>query len=155
MRLLGDQHLAEDCVAETFQRLLTALRNRKGPQQNLRPYLYRIAHNWMMDLYRRQPIPPLSLEERDFPADSEHVEVEVSQRMMQERTRAALLRLTPEQRQVITLKYFDGWENEEIAESLQKPVGAVKSLQHRALDSLRRILAPEKEGNDETVISTD
>jgi RNA polymerase sigma-70 factor (ECF subfamily) len=155
LRLLGDQNQAEDCVAETFHRLLNAFRDGKGPQQNLKPYLYRIAHNWIMDLYRRQPIPPLSLEEREFPADGEHVESEVARRLTQERTRAALLRLTPDQRQVITLKFYDGWENEQIAASLQKPVGAVKSLQHRALESLKRILAPEQKGIYEIDLSTD
>lgn len=155
LRLLGDPNQAEDCVAETFQRLLNAFRDGKGPQQNLKPYLYRVAHNWIMDQYRRQPIPPLSLEEKEFPADNEHVETEVSNRLMQARTRAALLRLTADQRQVILLKYYDGWENEDIAETLQKPVGAVKSLQHRALEALRRILAPEKKGLYETNPSTD
>ncbi len=53
--------------------------------------------------------------------------------------------LTPEQRQVISLKYLEDWTNEEIARSLNKPVGAVKSLQHRALGSLRRLLLKEEE----------
>jgi RNA polymerase sigma-70 factor (ECF subfamily) len=46
--------------------------------------------------------------------------------------------LTDEQRQVIVLKFFQGMENEEIAETMQKTVGAVKALQHRGLNSLRR-----------------
>jgi RNA polymerase sigma-70 factor (ECF subfamily) len=120
----------------------------------MKPYLYRVAHNWITDLYRRQPVPLLPLEETLLPTAGEGVEAEVSRRLLQEKTRSALLLLTPEQRQVIMLKFFEGWENEEIAEALQKPVGAVKSLQHRALDALRRILAQEEEDNHETIITT-
>jgi len=155
LRLLGEAFLAEDCVAETFHRLLSVFRDGKGPEQNLKPYLYRIAHNWITDLYRRQPIPPLPLEETLIPADHESVEAEVSHRLMQEQARAALLRLTVEQRLVVTLKFIEGWDNEEIAETLQKPVGAVKSLQHRALEALRRIMTQEEEKNYAAIITTD
>jgi RNA polymerase sigma-70 factor (ECF subfamily) len=155
LRILGEAFLAEDCVAETFRRLLNALRDGKGPQQDLKPYLYRIAHNWINDIYRRQPIPPLSLEDIQLPAVSDGVEAEVSHRIQQEQARAALLRLTADQRQVIMLKFIEGWENDEIAEALQKPVGAVKSLQHRALDSLRRIIGNEEVRKYGTIIPTD
>ena len=57
--------------------------------------------------------------------------------------RAALWSLTPEQRLVIALKYFGGLSNEEVAVALGKPISAVKSLQHRALDALRRLLVNE------------
>jgi RNA polymerase sigma-70 factor (ECF subfamily) len=56
--------------------------------------------------------------------------------------RSALFHLTPDQRQVILLRYVEGWELEEIARAVQKPVGAVKALQHRAVARLRRLLAP-------------
>jgi DNA-directed RNA polymerase specialized sigma24 family protein len=51
MRLLGHASLAEDCVAETFARFLKALQKRQGPRDHLQAYLYRIAHNWIVDLY--------------------------------------------------------------------------------------------------------
>jgi RNA polymerase sigma-70 factor (ECF subfamily) len=63
--------------------------------------------------------------------------------MQMTRTRAALEQLTPDQREVISLKFFEGWENAEIAASVNKPIGAVKSLQHRGLAALKRILLDE------------
>jgi RNA polymerase sigma-70 factor (ECF subfamily) len=63
VRLLGDRDLAEDCVSETFSRFLHAVRQGGGPRDNLRAYLYRVAHNWITDHYRRQPQSPLFLEE--------------------------------------------------------------------------------------------
>jgi RNA polymerase sigma-70 factor (ECF subfamily) len=65
--------------------------------------------------------------------------------MDRDRVRAALKMLTPEQREVIVLKYVEGWENEAVAVQLEKPVGSIKALQHRALDALRRILLPARE----------
>ncbi|MBL7163141.1 MAG: RNA polymerase sigma factor, partial [Anaerolineales bacterium] len=57
-----------------------------------------------------------------------------------EHLRAALFQLTPEQRQVIVLKYIEDWSNAEIAAALNKSIGAVKALQHRGLAALRRML---------------
>jgi len=143
MRLLGDQNLAEDCVAETFSRFLQALQTKRGPDSYLQAYLYRMAHNWIVDHYRREPMQPVELteEHRDENADPEK---DAGQHLRQERLRMAIKKITPEQQQVIALKYLEGWKNEEIARSLKKPVGAVKSLQHRALANLQRILNREE-----------
>ncbi|MCA9983125.1 MAG: hypothetical protein KDE59_02480, partial [Anaerolineales bacterium] len=51
--------------------------------------------------------------------------------------------LTDEQQQVILLKFVEGYSNREIGERLDKSEGAIKSLQHRALDGLRRVLVKE------------
>ena len=58
--------------------------------------------------------------------------------------RLALFNLTAEQRQVIVLRFLEGWQNEEVAAVLKKTVGAIKALQHRALASLRRDLVSVK-----------
>jgi RNA polymerase sigma-70 factor (ECF subfamily) len=155
--LLGNTDLAEECVSETFSRFLLALSNGGGPREYLRAYLYRVAHNWISDLHRRQPPPELPLDE-DLtadptmqitalpPADPANTMVDVLER---QQLRAALARLTNDQRQVITLKYLADLENDEIAQTLNKPVGAVKSLQFRALAALRRILTAK--GDDEAL----
>ncbi len=143
VRLLGEVHLAEDCVADTFFRFLQALRSGGGPQDHLKAYLYRIAHNWITDQYRRSPPPPLRLFD-DVPSGEDDLLHLVSDAIEKEQVRGALRRLTPDQLQVVALKYLEGWENEAVAISLEKPVGAVKALQHRALDALRRMLLPQK-----------
>ncbi len=142
MRLLGDQNLAEDCIAETFNRFLNALQDSLGPENYLQAYLFRMAHNWITNFYEREPPPTEELtdEHRDEQASPEE---DAYQRQRRECIQVAMQQLTPDQRQVISLKYLDGWENDEIARSIKKPVGAVKSLQHRALASLQRILQKE------------
>lgn len=139
MRLGGDPDLAEECVAETFARLLDAFRRGRGPRQFLRAYLYRIAHNWLTDQFRARR-GDVSLEDAiPLPAPDDPA-AEAEAHIRQQAVRAALLRLTPDQRQVILLRYVEGWELEEVARAVRKPVGAVKALQHRAIARLRRLL---------------
>lgn len=142
MRLLGDPQQAEDCVAETFSRFLNALSRKKGPRDYVQAYLYRTAHNWIADHFRRDP-PPEELKEdcRDGSADPETA----AERNIQDtHLRAAIRLLTPEQQQVILLKYMENLDNESVASAMHKPVGAVKSLQHRALTRLQRILNEDR-----------
>jgi RNA polymerase sigma-70 factor (ECF subfamily) len=140
MRLLGDENAAEDCVSETFSRFLKALQAGKGPRDYLQAYLFRTAHNLVVDHYRRQP---LTEELDDDLPQAETTEGVAEEDMRQSRVRAALLNLTEDQQQVVSLKFLEGWENEEIARALRKPVGAVKSLQHRALAQLQKFLLDE------------
>jgi RNA polymerase sigma-70 factor (ECF subfamily) len=142
LRLLGDTAQAEDCVAETFSRFLQALYSRNGPKEYIQAYLYRIAHNWIADQYRKAPISPGKLSEY-ISDDSASPENEFRQRNQQKRLRAALKQLTPDQQQIIVLKFIEGWENEEISHAAGKPVGAIKSLQHRALARLKCLLDHE------------
>lgn len=139
VRLLGDVTLAEDCVADTFTRFLKALQERRGPRDNLQAYLYRIAHNWIVDFYRRDK----DVVEVDdaFRSEADLPEEEAAKRIRQKRVRAAIRQLTPDQQMVISLKYLEERSNEEVARLMKKPVGAVKSIQHRALRSLYKLLA--------------
>lgn len=141
-RLLGDPTLAEDCVSETFSRLLRAVRDGLGPTENVRAYLYRVAHNWVTDHYRRQPLPHLPLDP-ELHADVESSPIhQVARQMEAEQVRAALLRLPADQRQVIELRFLEDWSHEEVAAVLGKSVEATRALQYRALAGLKRLLAP-------------
>ncbi len=143
LRLVGDPALAEDCAADTFSRLLHALRDGGGPTDNVKAYLYRSAHNWIVDHFRRTPPAPLDAE-GDLVQPDTDPEEHAEQHMIQERVRRALRLLTAEQRQVVALRFIEGWELPEIAACVQKPVGAVKALQHRAVAALRKMLLAEE-----------
>lgn len=138
-RLLGNQEKADECVAETFSRLLNALKNGKGPKKYVRPYLYRTAHNWITDQYRR--INPIETEfSDDFEDIDEQLEEKVFSHIENTKIRSVLWELPENQRQAVVLKYLEGLENAEISEVLNKPVGAVKALQHRGLQAIRKKL---------------
>jgi RNA polymerase sigma-70 factor (ECF subfamily) len=142
---VGTAQAAEDLVAETFSKFLTALERGGGPTEHLRAYLYRITHNLITDLYRREPPPAVELEEERLVEDSPGPPGILTEQQESERVRQALRLLTPEQRQVLTLKYLEGWNTAEIAQSMDKSLGAIKALQHRGVASLQRILL---EGQD-------
>ena len=147
MRLLGNVTLAEDCVSETFSRLLHALAAGKGPHDYLRAYLYRIAHNWITDQYRSER-PTEELNE-SLPSEASAPEEPAEQSLQHTRLLQAIHKLTPDQQQVIALKFWNDWENNEIARALNKPVGAIKSLQHRALAALQRHLQDKNDHANE------
>lgn len=143
LRLLGDAHLAEECVSETFFRLLKALQNGGGPTEDVRPYLYRTAHNWITDVYRRRELLPLDVDEDHTAEADPPPEVQFEHRQLERQARAALQRLTAEQRLVITLRFIEGLDQASVAQALGKPLSAVKALQHRGLEALRRMLASQ------------
>jgi len=138
-RLLGDQDKAEECVAETFSRFLSALKNGKGPKKYVRPYLYRTAHNWITDQYRRA-IPEDEGLPENLASKNEHPEELLINNMENQKVRNILRILPEKQRQAIVLKYLEGLDNQEISIAMDKPVGAVKALQHRGLKTIRKEL---------------
>jgi RNA polymerase sigma-70 factor (ECF subfamily) len=143
-RRVSDAALAEDLTSELFVRVLRAVRNRNAWQQSFTGWLYRIAHNLVVDHYRRQPpAPALSLDETSLPASHGNPVDAVEEAATGERIRAAVHHLTPDQQHVLALRFGEGLKTREISQIMDKTTGAVEALQHRALASLRRILAGE------------
>lgn len=136
-RLLGDQYLAEECVAETFSRFLQMIRSGRTPEGNLRAYLYRMAHNWAVDFYRKQTS-NITLEADSQPDPDGDVESGVLNRQETEQLRNALLQLPYEQQIVIDLRFMEDWSHDQVAELLGKTVDATRALQYRALLTLRQ-----------------
>jgi RNA polymerase sigma-70 factor, ECF subfamily len=139
-RLLGEASTAEDCVSETFARYLKALQAGNGPSDHLKAYLYRIAHNWISDRYRREPSQILELDENITTGAKDDLANTTEETQALSEIRTALHMLTTDQRQVIALRFIEGWNIEEVAAAMQRPTGAVKALQHRALATLRKLL---------------
>jgi len=144
-RLTGHRETAEDIVSEVFNRFLNALKRDGGPETQVSAWLYRVAHNLVVDFYRRQPVQdPIDIEDVIL-AGREDSHTDVERQELAERARMALQQLTPLQQQIIVLRFLEEMSNEEVAAVVQKTVGAVKALQHRALGSLRRVLEEKHE----------
>lgn len=144
-RFVGQVAAAEDLTANVFLRLLKAVRSGNEPRTNLVAWLYRVAHNLVVDSFRRSPTAEdLELTEwlEGYDPDLTHI---VEQRLQMERVRRALLALTPAQQQVIVLKFLQGLDSVEVAAILNKSEGAIDALQHRALLALRQALNPPPE----------
>jgi len=144
-RQVSDVEIARDLSADVFRRFLQALKQGKGPEDNARAWLFQTAHNLVVDHYRRrQHRQHLPLNDLLAAADEDPVSV-AELHLSVDRVRQALYCLTPEQHQVVSLKFLAGLSNQEVACIVNKPVGAIKSLQHRALAALRRQLTQAKE----------
>jgi RNA polymerase sigma-70 factor (ECF subfamily) len=76
----------------------------------------------------------------DWPSGEDSPPVKVERSFSHEVLRAAVNKLTPDQQHVIVLKFVEGLSNAQVAHILGKTEGAVKSLQHRALNSLHRLM---------------
>ena len=144
-RQVSDVEVARDLSADVFHRLLQAYQKGNGPCQDVKAWLYRTAHNIVVDHYRRrQHRDHLPLFEGIVDGETDLTST-AEMHLTAEAVLQAINLLTPDQRQVITLKFLAGLSNREVAEIMEKPVGAVKSLQHRALAALQSKLLPAKE----------
>lgn len=142
-RRVHDAHLAEDLTSEVFVRVLRAIQSQRFWRTSFRGWLYRIAHNLVVDHYRGQPaVPPLPLDE-GLIQDGSGPDTEVAKRFSRQRLWKALQRLTPTQQQVISLRFGEQLTAREVAEVMDKSIGAVEALQHRALAALQRIMEEE------------
>jgi RNA polymerase sigma-70 factor, ECF subfamily len=142
---VGDQALGEDLTMEVFVKAMEAIDSFAFRGVPFSAWLYRIASNLVIDHFRRQPAQPaLSLEEK-LVAASEHPAWALDTEFTHQALQRALAELTDDQQQVVVLKFVDGLSNLEVAQILGKTEGAVKSLQHRALASLGRVLGEQGE----------
>lgn len=139
-RRVQDAQHAEDLTGEVFVRVLQAIRSERFWHTSFRAWLYRIAHNLAVDHYRRRGSEQeLALDEGLVAAQGDP-DSALAEQLSQERLRAAISRLTPDQQQVVTLRFGERLTGREVAEIMGRSVGAVEGLQHRALVTLRRIL---------------
>lgn len=140
-RRTGHAETAEEVVSATFHKFLVALKNGGGPTDNLSAWLYRVAHNLIVDGYRREPEqPPVNLDDAPPLPVGAQQEGELLREEDAARVRSALRMLTPLQQQVITLRFLEGLTQEETAEVIERSIGAVKALQHRGIKTLQRIM---------------
>ena len=141
LRRTGFPQMAEDCVSETFARFLKTLqRPGKHIKTSIRAYLYRTAHNWLIDQHRKEPVTHDELEEEWLADHQPTPEQQVSRNDQAEHMRKAMRQLPPAQQQVLALRYLEEWSLQECAEAMGKSVGAIKTLQHRAMKNLKKLL---------------
>ncbi len=136
---VGNRHDAEDLTTQTFLKMLESIGRFRWQSAPFSAWLFRIAHNLAMDHFRaRRRWQP----EEDVPEPAGAEEPSAEAQAMHSIGRESMLRmiesLSPEQQQVLTLKFVFNFSNGEVATILEKSEGAIKSLQHRALASLQK-----------------
>ncbi len=139
-----DQEIAEDLTSEVFTRMLANLSKYTPRGRPVLSWLYTIARNLVIDHYRaRKNGNPMPLEEDLVDGDNNHPAKLTEEHIAQECLSRAMQFLTEEQRQVILLKFIENREISELTEILGKNERAIRSLQHRALAALHRLMEKE------------
>ncbi len=142
-RHVGDPGRAEDLTGSVFVKMLEALDKNKFAQDALQAWLYRIAHNLIVDDIRYQQRRPASILHEGIALPEEaHPDQIVGRRLERERLKRALDELTTDQRDVIMLRFGEGMTAPQAAAILGKTEEAVRALQRRGLSNLRRLLSP-------------
>jgi RNA polymerase sigma-70 factor (ECF subfamily) len=129
---------AEDALGDTFVDLARNIERFEGDEQNLRSFVFTVAHHKMIDRRRQRRRRPLELV-------AEPIEIPVLDLLEDEAVSADQARwmldcLTPDQRAVVLLRVLGGLTVEEVSGAIGKPVTAVKALQRRGLAALARHL---------------
>ena len=140
---MGDRAEAEDLAGEVFLKALESLDSYREQGVPMQAWLFRIAHNLVVDYHRRAAkrrtvsIDNIELVAEGDPADIAETNIEFA------RVEQALHQLTPAQRQVIELRFFGGLTSEEAGRVVNKSSGAVREMQSAAIKQLRRLLGEE------------
>lgn len=137
---IGDKTESEDIASEVFLKALKSIRTYRDTGVPMQAWLYKIAHNLVVDHLRKVsriktvPIDSVEIIDHQDPLD------DANRKMEMEKVGAAMVELTEEQQEVLRLRFFGGLTSKETADILNKSDGAVREMQRAALEKLRRIL---------------
>jgi RNA polymerase sigma-70 factor (ECF subfamily) len=139
-----DKMTAEDIAEEVFLKAWKAIKTCKGKGRTFSSWIYRIAHNHIINTRRNfQKFSNIEVEKLNKSDDPGPVfEMNSDQQELLE----SIAELPENQAQVITLKFIEGFDNREIGRILGKSEGAVRITQLRALTALRQKLGGGKYG---------
>lgn len=146
LRLCQDPVEADNVVGDVFAKFVDQLADGRGPQTNIKSYLYQTAYHTIIDHSRKakfiSPIEIVGLVQ----ADDTRVDLEVEQRELLDALLIAMnTNLTDDQKHVLVLRFLEGFSIQETAEILDKNINNVKVLQHRGIQTLRQVLGLEVE----------
>jgi RNA polymerase sigma-70 factor (ECF subfamily) len=141
----GDRDVAEDLTEDVFSKVLEKLDRYEDRGQPFAAWVYRVAHNRLVDHFRRQPKQPTVRIEDCYNLSEGGAETVLDTALTQGILAKALRQLTEDQRQAVVLRFLQGLTVLETAAVIGKTEDAVKKLQARGLRSLSRSLGGRAE----------
>jgi len=157
-RMVRDRELAEDLSQDAFIKVLNHI-DRYSPEFKFSSWLFKIANNVAIDHLRRRRIDTISIDGSPHASTAAEVESSVLQIESEQESaldelaskelgsaiELAIGKLRPEYRTCIMLRHVEGRAYEEIAATLDLPLGTVKTYIHRARHELRKALEAVRE----------
>jgi len=143
---IGNQMEAEDLTQMVFMKALRSISSYRWQDVPFSAWLYKIAHNQVVDYLRKKTRQPVAeLKEEITPADDNPYKT-AELKMDIQQLSVALKRLTPLQQEVIALRFTSEMPIAQVAGIMGKNEGAIKALQHSAIQALRRIMVVDEDG---------
>ncbi len=136
----GDRSEAEDIASEVFVRALQSIHTYQERGLPMEAWLFRIAHNLVVDRLRRISRFERADEHEEFLHDANDTAHIAEDRILLSSVKDAMSLLTQEQREVLSLRFFAGLSSKETSVVLNKSDGAVREMQRAALQKLRSLL---------------
>lgn len=157
-RMVRDREVAEDLAQDTFIKVLNHI-DKYRPEFKLSSWLFKIANNVAIDHLRKRQLDTVSIDGSphamsaaeqeatsfDVVARQESALEEMEAKELGSAIERAIKKLRPEYRACIMLRHVEGRAYEEIAATLDLPLGTVKTYIHRARHELRKALEPLRE----------
>ncbi|MFC1978985.1 sigma-70 family RNA polymerase sigma factor [Chloroflexota bacterium] len=138
---LGDKAEAEDLASEVFLKAYKSLDSFKHRGVPMQAWLFKIAHNLLVDHQRKQSkTRTVQVDDKHQIADKHDTMESALVNIEYDRVMQSLDKLTPDQRQVIELRFFGGLTSEEVGGVMNKTSGAVRQMQSHAIKRLRQLL---------------
>jgi RNA polymerase sigma-70 factor, ECF subfamily len=141
---VSNTEIAEDLTSEVFLRVVEGLPGYQAREVSFLAWLYRIAHARLVDYYRQSS---RRGQHQDIESANLHMEDDLDEGLVaaynQEVVQEAMRLLTIEQQQVVHMRFIEGYNLQQAADALGKTVGAVKVMQHRALEALSRTFSKQ------------
>lgn len=152
LRVVGERAAAEDVLQETFWRLWNSADTYQSQRGSFTSWLFRIARNLAIDLYRRRSVRPQTVENLDednpildnVPDPDADVGELAQSDLQNQQIHEALTSLPPEQKQVIELAYYYGMTRQEISEMTGEALGTIHTRARLGLQKLRVMLEREE-----------
>ncbi len=135
---INDRQTVEDLTSEVFTRFLSALQDKRAPQNTIQGWLYGAASRVVKEQYRKQKRVEETPLDESVPSQAIGPEQGVENRMILEQLRHALSNLTEDQQHVLALRFGQSISIREVAKIVNKSEGSVKMLQMRAVAALTR-----------------
>jgi RNA polymerase sigma-70 factor (ECF subfamily) len=157
-RMVRDREAAEDLAQDSFVKVLNHI-DRYRPEFKFSSWIFKIANNVAIDFLRKRQLDTVSMDGSPHAGSAAEVEAssfeladrqetaldELEARELGTAIERAIARLRPEYRSCIMLRHIEGRSYEEIAATLDLPLGTVKTYIHRARNELRAALQDARE----------
>jgi RNA polymerase sigma-70 factor (ECF subfamily) len=140
---VGNRQDAEDLTEKVFLRAWDSIGQFRA-NVPFEAWVFRIAHNTVIDHYRKRKDDTLPVEKTEIPASQSGAEDEMIAEERATQLAEVISRLPAPQQHVLVLRFINGLNVREVAQIMDRNEGAVRVLQHRALQAVRALFAAEE-----------